>query len=909
MQITQLRTNHIKNPIGFSMEYPCVSWQVEDSGGKKQAKARIRVALDEDMKEIVYDTLDKELDSTGTILSMKLQECTRYYWNVWTESDTGETGISLPAWFETAKNESAWTGQWIRPMLEEDSVLFQKFTVEKEVEWARLTISGVGFYEAYLDGEKIGDEYLAPGVNDYDSWIQFQTYPVEEMLLCGSHKIEIVLGSGWYKGRYLTFCHGTPKEKYGNTVAAIAELSIRYTDGSTGLIKTDLSWKCRKSRVRENGIYDGEVYDAGFDISQIYPVETAEIGTSRLKARLSLPVRRKEVKKPERIIHTPKGEVILDFGQNMAGWLIFYNRLPKGKTCECIFGEILQGGCFYHENMRSAKTEFTFISDGREGWIRPHFTYYGFRYVKLVGFESISKEDFEAWVLYSDMEQTGIVTTGHEKVNRLISNILWSQKSNFIDVPTDCPQRDERLGWTGDTQIFSMTAAFNMDTHAFFRKHMFDVRCEQKKNQGMVPMVVPDLFLTATSSAWGDVAVIVPWNMYLMYGDRQLLREQYPGMKNWIDYVYHLDEENGGCRLWNMSSHFGDWLSLDALNGEATGGTDVHLIATAYYYYCTGLLAKAAAIIGKEDDTRWYSNLQCEIKKAFLKEYFTVGGRLSVDTQTAYILVLYMDLYPAGLEQKLTDALVQKLRERNNHLVTGFVGTPYLCLVLSKFGRSDLAYTLLLNEDFPSWLYCVNMGATTIWERWDSVLEDGTMNPNGMNSLNHYAYGSIQEWMYKYVLGIMPKDGCPAWKQFILAPKPDKRLGSAKGSFRSPAGLIESSWVFEENGELNLHFEVPFNTVAELFLPDGRQTVLDAGKYDFRVLDFADPVKWSKDSILDEILADKEAHKTLVKYLPELVERKAEYASMSLLESVMSVFNSYTLLDLKNVEQEFNKIQ
>lgn len=900
MKIVHMRTDHIENPIGYFMKYPSVSWKIEAAKGSKAQQERIQVAVDAQMNNIIYDTAGQEVDSSGTLLPIELKCAIRYYWRVWVRSDAGEEAVSETAWFETAKDEKRWEAEWIRPLAGGDGVLFQDFHIGAGVAWARLSISGVGLYEVEIDGKKVGEEYLTPNFNDYDSWIQFQTYPVEDLLTPGNHRIEIILGSGWYKGRYLTFAQGTPDSKYGKHGAAIAELHIRYQDGREQLVKTDLTWRSRRSPIGLNNIYDGEYYDATVKAEGDVPVQCEAIGTERLMARLSLPVKKKEVRKPIAIIRTPENETVLDFGQNMAGWLVFYNRLPYGAKCTCVFGEVLQQDCFYHENMRSAKTEFTYVSDGELKWIRPHFTYYGFRYVKLTGFpEELSAEDFEAWALYSDMEQTGTIDTGNQKVNQLISNILWSQKSNFIDVPTDCPQRDERLGWTGDTQIFSMTAAYNMDVAAFFRKHMYDVWCEQQKNGGMVPMVVPDLFLNATSAAWGDIAIIVPWNMYMMYGNKQVLKEQYPGMRAWVEYILRLDEESGATRLWNVSSHFGDWLSLDAANGEATGGTDVHYIASAYYYYCTRLTAKAAAVLGHSEDLQKYEKLEKEIKDAFLAEYFTPSGRLAIDTQTAYVLSLYMELYRAEDEEKLTAGLVEKLKQSNNHLTTGFVGTPYLCLVLSQRGRSDLAYTLLLNEDFPGWLYSVNMGATTIWERWNSILPDGTMNPDGMNSLNHYAYGSIQEWMYKYILGITLKAGNPAWREFILCPKPDARIGFAKGYYDSPQGKIVSEWRYQDDGRIWFYFEIPFGTAATLFLPDESIRQLTSGSYEFYTnSDLAKKI-YDEQCKVGELMADERSRAVLTELLPGIVKRSEEYANSSLKDSVASVFNEYTMLDLK----------
>ncbi|MCD8217083.1 MAG: glycoside hydrolase family 78 protein, partial [Clostridiales bacterium] len=645
--------------------------------------------------------------------------------------------------------------------------------------------------------------------------MQFQTYCLEtEDLQPGSHKLEIFLGSGWYTGRYMSLGPGKDRERYGSQTAALAELHLFYADDSREVIVTDRTWTGGPSKVRENSIYDGELYDDTFTPTENPAArELEEIGYDRLKARLSLPVKVKQVLRPTGILHTPKGETVLDFGQNMVGWVRFYNRLPKGKTCSYQAGEILQENCFYRENYRSAESEFTYISDGVEKWIRPHFTWFGFRYLKLEGFpEDLSPDDFEGWVLYSDLEQTGHIDTGNEKVNQLISNVIWGQRGNFLDVPTDCPQRDERFGWTGDAQVFSMTAAYNMDVAAFFRKYMYDARTEQVAMDGRIPFSVPNIcFGEKVSAAWGDMATIIPWNMYLMYGDEEMLREQYPGMKAWADYIRRMDDGSGAKRLWTTNAHFGDWLTLDDPGtGQPTGNTDMNFIATAYYYLSVRLTEKAAGVLKIEKEQEEYHALGEEIRSAFQREYLSANGRLTIDTQTAYALVLYTGLYREGQEQRLVDGLAESLKKNNYYLNTGFVGTPLLCIVLSRYGRNDLAYRLLLNEDYPGWLYCVNMGATTIWERWNSVMPDGSMNPEGMNSLNHYPYGAVLEWMYRYVLGIQPMEEHPGFSEFYLTPMPDRRLGRVSGSYLSRAGKIGSAWEYRADDSLCYQFDIPY---------------------------------------------------------------------------------------------------
>ena len=490
--------------------------------------------------------------------------------------------------------------------------------------------------------------------------------------------------------------------------------------------------------------------------------------------------------------------------------------------------------------------------------------------MKLEGIQDIESADFTAYALYSQMEETGHIETSNSKVNRLFQNALWGQKGNFVDTPTDCPQRDERMGWTGDAQVFCATASFNMYTPAFYRKYLYDMCGEQKELDGSVPHVVPDILdqinlvledpkraaqlgiktsqesngsgvahaekeeegeekkenaddnrqknepeKAAGSCAWGDAATVIPWTSYVFFGDKTLLEKEYENMKLWIGYIHKIDEEKcGGKRLWNYGFHFADWLALDNFHKDSCfGGTDPYYVASCYYLYSAELTAKAAAVLGKGEDALFYTKLAEEIREAIRKEYFTSTGRIAVDTQTAMVLALRFGIVPESAKERLIQALKTKLEEEKIHLTTGFVGTPYLCPVLTENGLADYAYTLLLNEDFPSWLYEVNMGATTIWERWNSVLPDGKISDTGMNSLNHYSYGSIVEWMYRYMCGINPDEHKTGFREFYIKPYVDERFDYARAKYQSVYGLIESKWEKKEDGWL-FYVTVPFDTEA-----------------------------------------------------------------------------------------------
>lgn len=910
-----MTVNHIANPIGFHMENVKFYWLVQESCANDAASSRIRVAKDSEMKELVYDSEIQKKNLAGCSVKYDWAPCTRYYWQVEVTDTLGETAASEVAYFETAKVEKEWKARWIGSTLEGNGIVYRAFRLEpgKEIRQARIYITGVGLYEVYLNGKKVGKEYLTPNFNDYDNFIQFQTYEAEEYLTEGENHLEIWLGDGWYKGRYFSLgpaAYG----KYGTEQAALAELKITYKDGTTEEILTDENWKCKKSPVISADIYDGEVMDetgsdAGeADSAKEASVKTVDIGYERLQARRSLPVKKMFTVEPVEILHTPKGEIVLDFGQNMAGWVRFYNRLPKGSKCRYVAGEILQDGCFYHENMRSAKTEFVYTSNGEEKWVRPHFTYYGFRYLLLEGFgEDVKKEDFQAEVLYSDMPQTGNIWTGNEKVNQLISNVVWGQRSNFIDVPTDCPQRDERLGWTGDAQIFSMTASYNMDTQAFFSKYIYDLNEEQKKTNGAVPFVVPQIgFQDQCSAAWGEAATVIPWTIYQMYGDRELLGTQYAGMKAWVDYMFQRDQENGDNRLWDSDNHFGDWLSLDAKDGDPTGGTDMVLIATAFYYYSTILTARAAEVLGEKEDQKTYQKLANEIKAAYQDEFLTKNGRLTERTQTAHVLTLYLKLFREGQEKRLADELEELILENHGHLSTGFAGTTYLCPVLSEYGKNELAYQLLLNEEYPGWLYSVNLGATTIWERWNSVLPDGHMNPEGMNSLNHYAYGSILGWMYQYGAGIRPKEA--GWNTFYLTPQPDQRLGELHCEYLSNSGKILSEWKYQKDGTIAYRFTVPFGTKAVLQLPGEEMVELEAGKYEYLRQASKKKKGYNGYTDMDVLRGDEQAKGIIMKYAPGLMFIPPQFAQGTLKSVMCNAFSEYSKADYEKIVGELREV-
>lgn len=856
MIIKYLKTNHIENPVGYLMDSLSLSWIVTEAKGDYVTKVQVKISMDEAMTEIIHDSGERDdIDSVDYSPEIVLKEGERYYWQVQVWDNAGDYGKSQVAYFETAKELKKAT--WIAAPFEKNvQPLFRKtIKVDQDIVKARLYICGLGVYEAYINGNRIGNEFLTPYCNDYTAWMQYQTYDITEQIKKGVNSLGVMLGNGWYKGR---FGYVDKLDKlYGDTCHLICEVHMTLADGTECIIPTDESWLCAPSPVVESSIYDGEVWDsrkeidgwteADFDEKDFVNAVNYQETKKLLVPRLSIPVKVIEKIKPVELIHTLADEWVVDFGQEMTGWVEFLCEEPKDAEIFFQFGEILQEGKFYNDNLRTAKAEYKYISNGRTTWVCPHFTFYGFRYMKICGIKNIQLENFVGCVLHSEMEQTGVLKTSNCKVNQLVHNALWGQKGNFLDVPTDCPQRDERMGWTGDAQIFCATACFSMYTPAFYKKYMHDMLLEQNKAGGSVPHVVPDILgqirerlqekeketddistnTNHSSCAWADAATVIPWTLYLFYGDKTLLEKQYENMKAWVDYVRKVDVEKcGGKYLWTYGFHFADWLALDNYHKDSSfGATDPYFVASAYYYYSTILTGKAAKVLGKEEDASYYNDLAAHIKEAFLKEFYTGTGRLAQETQTALAIVLWLDLIPEGARKLQIDRLEKKLEDENMHLTTGFVGTPLLCPVLTENDHTDKAYTLLLNEDYPSWLYEVNMGATTVWERWNSVLPDGSISDTGMNSLNHYAYGSIVEWMYRYMCGVNPCEDAPAYKKFIIRPYVDERFDWVRMNYQSARGLICSEWKKKEDGYLYT-VEVPFDTEADFVMTQDADMVI-----------------------------------------------------------------------------------
>lgn len=932
MNIYDLKTNHIKNPLGYHMDRVSFSWKVENAVGKKQKAARILVCSDEKMEDILFDSgYDAQADSRAYPVELALSPRTRYYWKVTVWTDAEEEEKSETAWFETGKMEEAWKGQWIScdNTIERHPVFEKEIVAQKEIQKARLYICGLGLYEASINGEKIGNEFMTPYFNGYHQWVQYQTYDITDQLKGAVEKVQlsVLLGNGWFIWKREPGHKDTGHYREGWKL--LAEVIVTYVDGTEEIIGTDESWSVRRSNITLSNIYDGQQED---DTLEALPGEKAVLTKppkGRLEARYSVPVTAKETFTPAQIIHTPAGELVVDLGQEISGTFRLHVQVPRGTKVTVQTGEVLQKGNFYRENLRSAKSEYIYISDGTEKVVMPQFTFYGYRYAKIEGIPDLKPEDFTGVAFYSDIPRTGSLKTGHELLNRLISNIEWSMKDNFVDVPTDCPQRDERQGWTGDAQVFSGTAMYLADTYAFYRKYLHDLAMEQKALGGKVPDIIPSRGKESAEAVWGDAAVLIPWNLYQMYGDKQILIDQYESMKSWVDYVQKVDGEDFG---WRRTFQYGDWLALDGITGRAEdsfGGTDEGYIASIYFAYSAEIVAKTAVLLGHPEDAETYRKIAKCQWDGVRREYFSATGRCCVDTQTGLLLALKHHL--STDEDALRERLRMLFEKCRNTLRTGFVGTPIMCKVLSENGMRDIAYKILLGEEYPGWLHEVKLGATTIWERWNSLDAEGNISGTGMNSLNHYSYGSILEWMFGYMAGIKIDDMQAHTKGTRFAdtnasdvmdmaaytggrfariePEINWYVGYLEAVHESAAGRYVSSWKIEDAEHVTVKVEVPFNCEADLILPyagpeiygesdnpmftDAADGVchLQAGTYE---VTYHTTVKlknkYSTQSTIQELLENSKVCEALKPYVPIEMAGYALYKNT--LRDIMTVLNS-----------------
>ena len=829
------------NPIGVDDAAPQFTWIISsDKRDVMQTAYEIRVSESEPAftksKNLKWNSGKISSDQSVHVeyKGGPLQSDKKYFWQVRVWDNNGDvSNWSSPAFFQTGFfSVNDWKATWIEPgfidTVGQSSPMFRKeFTARKKIKSATAFITAHGLYEAQINGQRVGDAYFTPGWTSYNKRLQYQVYDVTNLLKEGNNAIGVTLGSGWYRGH---LAWGSNKNIYGKDISLLLQLMITYSDGTTETILSDGGWKSTTGSIISSSIYDGETIDdrqaktgwelPGYDDSNWSDVKVGNFSKDNLIATINEPAKKHETFKPVKIITTPKGEKVIDFGQNFVGWEMVKLKGDAGDTVTIEHAEVLdKEGNFYTTNLRAAKATSTYILNGKgEENFEPHFTYYGFRYIKVEGVKGeLNPDDFTGVAIYADMQPTGTFSTSNPLINQLQHNIIWGQKGNFLDVPTDCPQRDERLGWTGDAQVFSRTASFNMNVNNFFDKWMKDVVADQFPD-GRIPHVVPNVLGpdAGGSAGWSDVATIVPWNLYLAYGDKKILENQYESMKAWVDYIHNQSRDN----LWNTGFDFGDWLFYrpDDDNSGRAAVTDKYLIAQCFYAHSTQLLINAAKVLGKTEDVNFYTDLLKKIKEAFLKEYVTPNGRLVSGTQTAYVLALNFDMLPQTLRKQAANRLAENIKSYDTHLTSGFLGTPYLCHVLTRFGYDSVAYKLLLQKTYPSWLYPVTMGATTIWERWDGEKPDSTFENPGMNSFNHYAYGAIGDWMYRKMVGIDTYEDGVGYKHIKIKPHIGGGFTNASASLETYYGKVSNSWKVQD-GKTIMDVDIPVNTKATIFLP------------------------------------------------------------------------------------------
>lgn len=965
-----LTCEHRLNPLGIGVRRPRLSWTlVTDDPHLRDARQtayqiQVTTALDDGAP--VWDS-GKVISDQSVLVRYagpELKSAQRCYWRVrvW-DADDRPSDWSEPAWWEMGLLDVAdWHARWITPHNDGDlsqpqpcPLLRREFVLDGDVRSARIYATSLGLYELHLNGRRVGDAQLTPGWTSYRKRLQYQTYDVTDLLAQGSNAIGAILADGWYRGN---IGFEGRRNFFGDRLALLLQLRVVYADGREALIVSDEQWRTAESPIRMAEIYHGETYDArleqpgwdhpGFDDGAWRSVHILDHPKDILIAQIGPFVRCHEALEPVRIFTSPAGETIADLGQNMVGWVRLRVRGEAGMTVTLRHAEVLdQEGNFYTANLRSARqtVQYTLKGGGEEVY-EPRFTFMGFRYVKIEGWPGeLTPSDLTGIVVHSDIPPIGTFECSNPLINQLQHNIVWGQKGNFVDVPTDCPQRDERLGWTGDAQVFIRTACFNRDVAAFFTKWLGDLAADQQPD-GRVPHVVPDVLssdvgnLAGGSAAWADAAVICPWTIYLCYSDRDILEAQYDSMARWVNFMR---EQAGDRYLWTTGFHFGDWLDYRGPNPLLpTPVTNNELIATAFFAYCASLMHKIARVLGRQSDAEMYGQLFDKIKAAFNAEFVTPNGRVGAGSQTAYVLALHFDLLPEKLRPLAAQRLADEVRKADYHLTTGFVGTPYLCHVLTRFGYLDLAYELLNQESYPSWLYPVRKGATTIWERWDGIKPDGSFQDAGMNSFNHYAYGAIGDWLYRVVAGIEVDPDQPGYKHVLIQPRPGGGLTHVRASLRSPYGYLAVAWQLTAD-DFRLQVTLPPNSRATVSIPASRLAeVTESGKrlrhapglhaakvkgdrvvveigsghFEFisRGLNLARAManvrhiagRWDRTSMLGELLANEQTQAILLRHVDEamLQRLRLRWANMSLESAARFAPDVLTEARLQQIEQE-----
>ncbi|MFF0023988.1 family 78 glycoside hydrolase catalytic domain [Streptomyces sp. NPDC005496] len=849
---------HLPDGLGIGTATPRLSWTLAAGSGSQKA---YEVQLDRGGRSHRTGRVDRPdqllVPWPGEPLASRERVTVRVrVWtsgarepSPWSEPATVEAGLLDPADWCAVPVGAAWAED---PASDRRPARVRKdFRLDRPVARARLHVTAHGLYEVEINGKRVGDDILAPGWTVYPHRLRYRTHDVTGHLTQGANTIGAWLGDGWYRGRY-GFDGGT-RNIYGTDQSLIAQLEVTHEDGTTAVVATDGTWTAAPGPIMSSGLYEGETFDARLhdphwatpsraDTFAWTPVRTGTRDPATLVAPLGPPVRCTQELPPVSVTRTGDGRHLLDFGQNLVGRLRVTVDGPAGTTITLRHAEVLQDGELATRPLREAHATDTLVLAGQGPltW-EPRFTVHGFRHAEVTGWPGeLTADDVTARTYHTDMRRTGWFECSDPLVNRLHENVVWSMRGNFVDIPTDCPQRDERLGWTGDIQVFAPTASFLYDCAGMLDSWLTDVGLEQLPD-GTVPWYVPVVpgapmwTPIQPGAAWGDVVTLTPWTLYLRFGDLELLRRHHDTARAWVDLMERLA---GPDRLWDTGFQLGDWLDPAAPPDDPVAGrTDRYLVATAYFAHSARHLALAARELGDRAGAERYAGLADEVTEAFRRRYVRPSGRMTSDSPTAYALGLAFDLIGPDQRQPAGDRLAELVRQDDARIATGFVGTPLICDALTDTGHLDLAYRLLLQTECPSWLYPVTMGATTIWERWDSMRPDGTLNPGGMTSFNHYALGAVADWLHRTVGGITA--GAPGYRDITFRPRPGGGITWARTRHETPYGTAALSWELTATG-MTARFTVPEGCTATAELPGRTPVVLGPGEHTLDTAELAE---------------------------------------------------------------------
>lgn len=842
-----LRVEQRSETLGIGTGSPRFSWQIrtDDLAWRSTHYAMELTREGEKPVTAVIESPDQVLVpwpfpplSSRDRVSVRIRVSDGAAWTDFSEPVSLEIGL-LHAW--------DWEADFISPCtlgaLESAApIVFTDVAIQDRPVRARLFVTALGIYEFSINGQRVGGDLFAPGWTAYGSRLRYQTYDVTEQVRAGTNRLEVLLGNGWYRGQLVG---ADNRAIFGPRLAALAQLELLFADGRRQAIVTDESWKACQSGILLDDFYDGQTQDLRLSTlaslgsagaSAVDSVDVLDEDLTRLVAPSGPAVRMTEIRPAIRVFESPSGKTLIDFGQNLVGWVrVRVRGGQRGEEVVIRHAEVLEDGELGVRPLRSAKATCRYILAGEpEELLQPTFTFHGFRFAEVCGFPDLEVADIDALVIGSDLERIGWFECSDPDVNQLHENVVWSMRGNFLDLPTDCPQRDERLGWTGDIQVFAPTASFLFDSAGFLSSWLQDLAADQKPDGG-VPYVIPNVLLSVLDPAaagWSDAATIVPSVLHERYGDREVLERQYESMTAWVDKVTRIA---GNDRLWNTGFQFGDWLDPTAPPEDAAKAqADESVVATAYFARSAQLVSEAARILGYEFDTAHFATLAESVRRAFNREYVTADGTVRSDCQTVYALALSWNLLDS--EQKRLHAgtrLAELVRAAGFRVSTGFLGTPLILDSLCLTGEPRLAYEMLLQKECPSWLYAVTMKATTIWERWDSMLPDETINPASMTSFNHYAYGAVADWLHRSVAGLAPL--AAGYRRVEIKPLVTGQLSSASARHRSPYGLIGVAWQLDDRF-FTLRVELPAGVSGTIHLPGSREAmVVRHGNHEFCV--------------------------------------------------------------------------